>query len=275
MLWFSDTGLEFPEVRTHVSQFAQYLRDKYEIEVELIFDVPRDKDGKRITYRRIIEECGYPIISKNVAYNIYYYRSARDKGNLETSKIAQRVNGEYYNPRSGTKSPFNCEKWKFLVDAPFKISDKCCRLIKKKPAHAFEKRTGLKPIIGTMTVESKERKKQWILHGCNAFDAERPASKPLSFWTEEDVLEYVEKNQIPLPTLYGDIRVDENGKHYTTGIDRTGCVYCAFGAHLQKEPNKFQQLKETHPKLYEYCMKPWEEGGLGMDAVLDYINVKH
>lgn len=53
------------------------------------------------------------------------------------------------------------------------------------------------------------------------------------------------------------------------------CVFCGFGCHLEKEPNRFQQLKETHPKLYEYCMKPWDEGGLGLDEVLNYINVKH
>ena len=53
------------------------------------------------------------------------------------------------------------------------------------------------------------------------------------------------------------------------------CIFCGFGCHLEKEPNRFQQLKETHPKLYEYCMKSWDEGGLGLDEVLNYINVKH
>ena len=53
------------------------------------------------------------------------------------------------------------------------------------------------------------------------------------------------------------------------------CVFCGYGCHLEKEPNRFQQLKESHPKIYDYCMKPWGEGGLGMDEVLNYINVKH
>lgn len=43
---------------------------------------------------------------------------------------------------------------------------------------------------------------------------------------------------------------------------------------MEKEPNRFQQLKQTHPKIWEYCMKPWDEGGLGMKEVLDYVNVK-
>lgn len=50
----------------------------------------------------------------------------------------------------------------------------------------------------------------------------------------------------------------------TTKCKRTGCVFCGFGCHLEKEPNRFQRLQVTHPALYNYCMKPWENGGLGM-----------
>ena len=65
------------------------------------------------------------------------------------------------------------------------------------------------------------------------------------------------------------------GKLTTTGVDRTGCMFCIFGVHLEKEPNRFQRMKETHSKLYEYCMKDWDEGGLGLAKVLDYIGVKY
>jgi hypothetical protein len=27
-----------------------------------------------------------------------------------------------------------------------------------------------------------------------------------------------------------------------------------FGCHLEKEPNRFQRLKETHPRQYKYCI---------------------
>jgi len=73
--------------------------------------------------------------------------------------------------------------------------------------------------------------------------------------------------------VYGDIKKDNNGNLFTTKCQRTGCVFCAYGCHLEKEPNRFQRLKETHPKLWEYCMKPWDEGGLGMREVLEYIGV--
>ena len=58
-----------------------------------------------------------------------------------------------------------------------------------------------------------------------------------------------------------------------------------IGCHLEKEPNKFQRLKETHPKQYEYCINGGEydeEGkwrpskeGLGLWRVLDYMGVPY
>ena len=96
----------------------------------------------------------------------------------------------------------------------------------------------------------------------------------MSFWTEQDVLEYIVTKKLPYAPVYGEIKFGE-GRYYTTGAERTGCVFCAFGAHLEKEPNRFQRLRLTHPKLFEYCMKPWDEGGLGMKEVLDYIGIEY
>lgn len=98
--------------------------------------------------------------------------------------------------------------------------------------------------------------------------------RQLSFWTEQDVLEYISLTGISYAPVYGEIIKDKFGKYHTTKCDRTGCVFCGFGCHLEKEPNRFQRLKETHPKLWEYCMRNWNSGGLGMKSVLEYIGVK-
>lgn len=78
---------------------------------------------------------------------------------------------------------------------------------------------------------------------------------------------------------------DEADQLTTTGCDRTGCIFCMFGCHLEKEPNRFQRLKETHPRQYDYCINggeyndqgTWQPSkeGLGLGKVLDYINVKY
>ena len=59
------------------------------------------------------------------------------------------------------------------------------------------------------------------------------------------------------------------------GYVRTGCIFCMFGVHLDPEPNRFQHLQKTHPKLWRYCMRSWDKGGLGMREVLEYMGVPY
>ena len=153
--------------------------------------------------------------------------------------------------------------------------------MKKTPAKDFEKQSSKKPIVATMASESRLRQTQWLNRGCNVFDSKRQISNPMSFWTEQDVLQYIVENNLPIASVYGEVK-SENGKISTTGCDRTGCIFCAFGCHLDKEPSRFQRLKETHPRQYEYCIgggeydedgiwKPNKQG-LGMGHVFEELN---
>ena len=149
--------------------------------------------------------------------------------------------------------------------------------------------------MAIMACESKQRELGWLMTGCNGFDMKEPKSKPLSFWTEQDILHYIKRYNVPYCPVYGEILVkqkadnldgqlnlidyigayDDQDTLETTGCTRTGCMFCMFGCHLEKEPNRFQLMKETHPKQYAYCMKPVEEGGLGLDDVLSYLKIPH
>ena len=44
----------------------------------------------------------------------------------------------------------------------------------------------------------------------------------------------------------------------------------AKGVHLEKGKNRFEKMKETHPKIYDYCINK-----LGLKEVLDFIGVKY
>ena len=281
---FVNTGLEYPEIQQFVREVKAGKYDCFNPDVEII--------RPEMRFDKVIKMYGYPVVSKEVAQKV----SRAVKRNGEPSEFYMKFfNGEYLSP-DGQKSPYNIEKWRFLLDAPFKISAKCCDVMKKNPIKKYGKETGRKAIVATMAAESRQRTSQWLLHGCNAYDSKTATSKPISFWTEQDVLHYIKKYTVPYCPVYGEIRVkqfpdytvngqinmidylgayEEQDVLETTGCDRTGCMFCMFGCHLEKEPNRFQRMKITHPKQYAYCMKPVEEGGLGLDAVLSYLKIPH
>lgn len=174
ILWFSDTGLEYPELREHVKVFGKWLEQKYGVEVETIMEHPKDKTGKRILFKDVIMKYGYPLISKEVAGKIYYYRR-----NPESWAKARFDEESDYIKKYG--KAYCLSKWIWLRDSNIPISHLCCGEMKKKPSHEFEKRTGLKPIIATMTEESRNRRTAWLKNGCNAFNSKRPTSQPMSF----------------------------------------------------------------------------------------------
>lgn len=266
---YIDTGLEFPEIK----EFVRTVDN-----VEWVYP--------RMNFKQVIEKYGYPLISKEVAQRIYEARHKSD------GAAAQRFDDDSaYNRKY--QGRYSLSRWKWLKDSNIPISHMCCNVMKKNPAKRYERKTGRRPITATMACEGRMRQSAWLQHGCNAFDAARPISQPMSFWTEQDVLQYLVRYQVPYAKIYGEIVEDPcgncggvNGKLKTTGEKRTGCVFCGFGAHLEKEPNRFQRLKETHPALWQYCIGGGEcqlqdgcevikpnKNGLGMARILKYIGV--
>lgn len=291
---FVNTGLEYPEIQKFVKDIRTGKWDCFNSDVEII--------RPEMRFDEVIEKYGYPAISKEVSEVIYSVRNSKP-GKTKTVR-EMRLNGELLD-NYGNKSRFNCENWKFMLDAPFEVANHCCTYMKKKPAQKYTKETGRKQIVGTMASESRLRYQVWLKNGCNAFEAKKPSSQPLSFWTEQDILHYLKKYDVPYCSVYGDIQVKSESEDniegqmnlidyldcyepedllQTTGCDRTGCIFCMFGCHLEKEPNRFQRLKETHPRQYQYCIgggemidgkwQPSKEG-LGLGKVLDYIGVKY
>ena len=212
-------------------------------------------------------------------------------GNIPSGNSRYRqVMGTYQN-HDGSPSMFCVTKYQFFLDAPFEISAKCCDVMKKAPVHAFERKTGRKPMTAQMASESRLRTSQWLKNGCNGFHMTSPISNPMSFWTDQDVLLYIKEHNLPICSVYGDI-VEVDGKSApvkdvdmlglfdldrpllkTTGCNRTGCMFCGYGCHLEKPgEGRFLRMKETHPKQYDYIMRPTDKGGLNYKEVIDWIN---
>lgn len=228
---FVDTGLEYPEIK----EFVRTVRD-----VTII--------RPKMSFREVLDKYGYPVVSKETAQKIHEIRTTKSEKLLH-----KRLHGDTNKYKSG-KLP---EKWKYLLDAPFKISHRCCDIMKKDPAKRFEKETGLYPYLGNMACDSHFRRQQYVMRGCNAFDTKRPTSTPMAFWTTEDVWEYIRRYNLTYCRVYD------------MGYKTTGCIFCCFGLHKEQHPNRFELLKDTHPKLYKYCMN-----SLGLRKVLNYTGGK-
>lgn len=283
-LVFVNTGLEYPEIQKFVNEYAEWLRREFSrVTVNL------HRLRPKMNIRQVVAKYGYSIVSKEVAG---YVADARRK---PSGLRMKRLRGEAVR-NDGQPSVYNCEKWGFLLEAPFLISDRCCAIMKKSPLKTYAHKTGQQATTATMAEESRLRMTYWMKSGCNAFEGKRPMGKPMSFWKEQDVLRFIVERGLPYASVYGDIVASDGENDYDatltecplhcTGCQRTGCMFCAFGAHLEKGENRFERMKHTHPKHYEFCIgggaydpvdglwKPTEKG-LVYARVLDYIGVRY
>lgn len=223
---FFNTGLEFPEV------------------VDFVRSTPNVTWVKpKLTFRQVLNKYGYPFPSKEQAQRIYEARHTK------SDKLrAYRLHGKH----SVSK------KFRFVLDAPFEVSEKCCSALKKRPAATYVKESGRHGILGTMAIDSFLRTQSYMRYGCNAFSMKSPVSRPLSVWTEDDVWAYIRQFNVPYSSIYD------------MGYRRTGCIFCMFGIMRESPPNRFQRLKQTHPKLWNYCMDK-----LNLRQVLEFANVPY
>ena len=240
---YVNTGLDFPEVRRHAMNTPNVVILK-----------------PKIRFDEVVFKYGWCYPSKEVAHTIYYAR----KG---SQWALSRLNGLNKDGTPSLLYKNHYAGWAHLMDVPFIISAKCCDVMKESPLDKYRAQSGKQPMVGTMAHESFRRRQAWYRTSCNNFDSKKPMSKPLSFWLEQDILQYILMYNIKIPSVYGDIVADKKGNLVTTEEKRTGCVWCPVGCHHDKT-NRFQRLSETHPNLYDYCMN-----ALGLGAFLDFIGI--
>lgn len=240
---FCNTRNEYPEI---VKFVLDMKKNGYNIDIVL----PKYKPHE------IAEQFGFPLCSKQTANLVWYKRNRPD-----TYKAQQAVD----NDRTAIARVAN--KYRYLFDVPYDVSDKCCEYLKKKPMHEYALANKLNPILGTMACESRVREKAYLHAGqCNTFnnrDKRKQKSRPLSIWLEEDVWECIRKNNIPISEIY-----TKDG-----GLSRTGCACCGFGAQFADD-KRMQYCYDNYPKLYDYFMKFSNSGVEYREALRDMLKVE-
>jgi 3'-phosphoadenosine 5'-phosphosulfate sulfotransferase (PAPS reductase)/FAD synthetase len=224
---FANTGLEFPEI------------------VEFVRSTPNVVEVRpKMDFLTVVQKYGYPVVSKENAHRIDQLQRLPADG-----KTAMLYKTGVTSTGRKAFNPFP-KKYLRLVDCGIKISPACCKIMKLDPMCPSEPW-----IVGTMASEGRQRRLSYEKSGCNVFDRANPRSRPMSFWTENDVWDYIRGNQLPYSRIYD------------MGYHRTGCMFCMFGLHMEARPNRFERMAVTHPGLFRYCM----DGPLKLREVIRFV----
>lgn len=288
-LFLKSIGINAPGVS------VSYLEDKSIQKIHKQLGVIRLKSAKKQdgTYwskSQVLQEFGFPVLSKEVASKIEHLQNPTEKNKTVRHAIITGETGAYGGYRKNTRMKL-AQKWLNLFAgyenenenvnykiAPFKVSSKCCYYLKEKSSHDWAKKHNSVPFLGLMASEGGRREKSLMINGCNYFGKSTIRSAPFAIFNRQDILQLALELNVPIPAIYGTIEKDEKGMLYTTRAQRTGCSMCGFGIQLErKRPHRFDRLREDNPKewhfwMYECCT---DENGkkYGWGKVLDYIGI--
>lgn len=251
----------------------------------------KKRDGTRWNKAQIIQEFGFPVLSKEIASKIELLANPSEKNKTVRHAIITGETGEYGGFQKNSRMKMS-KKWleKFggysneeenvnYKTPNFKVSSKCCYYLKEKPCNDWAKEHNSVPFLGMMASEGGRRAKSLMINGCNYFGKSTIRSCPFAIFTRQDLLRLALDLKVRVPEIYGTIEMKADGTLYTTKAQRTGCSMCGFGIHIEKRPHRFDLLKERNFKEWHYWMYECctDENGkkYGWARVLDYIGVEY
>ena len=220
---FFNTGIEYKAIIDFVKSLAK-------------------QDSRFIIYNSgvniasMLEEKGYPFKSKEFSQKMFTYQNS---GNCKTVT-------DYLGKTGNKAKSFQCpDKLKscFTEDFPFKVSDKCCKELKKKVSERFSKEFN-KPIVltGMRQAEGGNRKS---VQGCTIFDKGKLHKfHPLLPVSDDFIDKAIHIYQIELCSLY----------YPPFNFERTGCKGCPYNMKLQQQ---LEVMKELLPSEYKQCQLIW------------------
>lgn len=288
LLFLRSIGIDCPAIS--VSHLEDASIQKIHRQLGVISLKPTKKsDGTYWTKSQVLQEFGFPVLSKEIASKIETLANPTEKNKTVRHAIITGETGVYGGFQKNSRMKMS-QKWlkKFGGYAneeegvnyqipDFKVSAKCCYYLKEKPCDDWAKTHNSVPFLGLMASEGGRRQKALMMHGCNYFGKTAVRSAPFAIFSRQDLLQLALDLNVPVPEIYGTIERKEDGTLYTTKTQRTGCAMCGFGIHLEKRPHRFDQLLERNPRAWHYwmyeCCKDDAGQPYGWAKVLDYIGV--
>ncbi len=248
---FCNTGLEFDLIRQHVKTFK-----------DTIWLTPAEK------WTSVVKNHGFLIGGKKTSRQLHDIRTPTNKNQTTRTLYLTGINSKGIFSKDWKLAA----KWRPLIEAPFKISGKCCDIFKKDPFHKYEKETNRLPITATMVEESDMRRISYLKTGCNSFEGGAEMCRPFSIWLESDIWEYSKKYNIRFSEIYYDREMAIEGLDFIINISgekRTGCTICLVG-DKKMIVERFKRLKQIEPKKYNFYVN---DPKINMRQIFEYMGI--
>lgn len=289
LLFLRSLGINAPGISVSFLEDISIQRVHKQLGVECLLPLKR-ADGTFWTKAKVIQEFGFPVLSKEIAAKIELLQNPSAKNKTVRHAIITGETGEYGGNQLHSRMKMS-QKWleKFggyenetegthYGKPDFLVSSKCCYYLKERPANIWAKEHSSVPYLGLMASEGGRRAKSLKMNGCNYFGESTTRSAPFAIFQRQDILQLALDLEVPVPAIYGTIERKPDGTLYTTKAQRTGCSMCGFGIHMEKRPHRFDLLRERNEKEWEHLMYHLvkDDGGnwYGWGKVLDYIGVE-
>lgn len=128
--------------------------------------------------------------------------------------------------------------------ADVKLSNSCCHRMKETPARQFYREHDIEgTVTGLRVSESLMRKLNFADYGALRYSSTYRTliSWPLYAWLDEDIANYIEKNNLPRNPIY------------EMGYKRVGCWACL--QDMFYKDSRLFTLQEQHPNMYKTIRK--------------------
>ena len=288
-IFLRSIGIDAPGISASFLEDPSIQKVHRALGVERLKPLQRE-DGTYWTKTKVIQEFGFPVLSKELAAKIELLQHPSEKNKTVRHAIITGETGEYGGNQKDSRMKMS-QRWLELFGGyenetegtyykkpDFLVSSKCCYYLKERPCDLWAKEHNSVPYLGLMASEGGRRAKSLKINGCNYFGESTIRSAPFAIFQRQDVLQLALDLEVPVPEIYGTIERKPDGTLYTTKAQRTGCSMCGFGIHMEPRPHRFDLRRKENPKEWEYLMyhlcKREDGTEYGWGHVLNYIGVE-
>ena len=200
--------------------------------------------GTTMSYWWCVDQYGFPILGKS-------------KCKLD----AHRINIDCFLKYSASVSEKDELLEYYDLLRQVKISQHCCKLLKKEPSEREQAAHDVDVIFkGLMADESRSRMVSFCTRG-ELFQGRHRDHlpdgdpfwhcNPLGIWTDDDIWEYIRRFDVPYSSLYERTWKDRKGN--IRKVKRNGCFGCATG--IAFADNQMAVLRQIEPRIWDRLMR--------------------